>query len=220
MSNISDFTFSGVDLNFVDSNIRLSGSSQFDLSLIPFVVAQGSFGPLILNRFRNYTFSSSAYSPGVGALPANATQGQLASYGFYPLLDQVNPALEQAGNTAEGRFSEIRFFNPYQTFNTGQYFINAYVYSTNTTNDGVHVLVREVRAVGAGFVETTVTGLIDFGGSNLGSTRVYPATSIPLNPVNDYLTYKFYFAAYNALNPAFPNAATIQDTVLAFYRSV
>lgn len=227
MSNISEFRFSGVTIKLVDSDIVLAGTTQFDSSVIPFAPSQGSFGPLILNRSRNYTFGASQYQPGVSTLPVdapagpNTNPGSLAYYGFYPLVDPTNPSQEMPGNTAEGRFPGVRLFNPYQVFSTGIYTINAYVYSTNTQNDGLHILVREVRESSPGtFQEKSISGLIDFGGSNLGATRVYPATSSGIVPVNEYLTYKFYFAAYQPLNPLFPNAGTIQDTILSFYRTL
>lgn len=180
----------------------------------------GSFGPLVLNRARNFNFSNSLYVTGIGTgLPLDATPSELSGYGFYAINVGGFPI---DGNTAEGRYpSGIRVFNPYLNFNTGEYFINAYVYATNVANDGIHCIVRQIRETGINlYEETSVPGLIDFGGGAFGNTRIYTATSSGITPINEYISYKLYYASYT---PTFPgpgndNSADIQDVVLFFYR--
>jgi len=177
-----------------------------------------SFGPLVLNRFRDAYFSDSNYQPGVEFAPLNVSPEFLASYhGFYPL----NPA----GNTAEGRYPDgIRIFNPFQSFGTGEYYISAYVLADNLLNDGLHCLVRQVKPDlfnPGSFIETTVSGLQDFGGvGNFpGATaRVYTDTSFVQQVENQYIGYKFYFAAYNP-GPGGSNIGRIRDTILTFNRA-
>jgi len=172
-----------------------------------------SFGPLILNRFRDVYFSDSTYQPGADIAPINLTAAQLASsHGFYPL----NPP----GNTAEGRYPDgIRIFNPSLAFGTGEYYVSAYILADNLFGDGLHCLVRQIKPDAnnpGSFTETTIPSLADFGGiGNFpgAQERVYTATSSAQFVVGDYIGYKFYFAAYNN-----GNGGRVRDTVLTFNR--
>jgi hypothetical protein len=162
-------------------------------------VGTGSWGPLVINRFRSLYFASSSYAPN-GQNPA----------GMYSLG-------QPSGNVAEGwgmDGSWPRIFNPAKMLGAGAtYRISAYVRVSDSFNDGVHCQIR----VFDGVTVNIVPGLGDFGGgSSPDPNRIFFATSDSLTAADQWMAFALYCGAYGSNNNS--NGAVIQDTVLTFYR--
>ena len=159
--------------------------------------AGGGWGPLVLNRFRNFYFASSNYSP-------NGQNPQ----GMFPLTPN--------GNVLEGwslGFPFPRIFNPNKFLGVGVgYYITAYVRVSGSFNDGVHCQIRSHDGTGA----SIVSGLGDFGGLGGDPDRIHFATSNQLTATDTFYSYALYCGAYGNNNS---NGAVIQDAVLTFHRA-
>lgn len=161
--------------------------------------ANGSWGPLVLNRFRGFYFASSNYAPS-GQNPAG--------------MFSLGPP---AGNVVEGwgmDGSWPRIFNPAKMLGSGAaYRISAYVRVSDSFNDGVHCQIRMFDGITVGIVP----GLGDFGGGTSQSTnRIFFATSDQLVAADQWVAFALYCGAYGSNNNS--NGAVIQDTVLTFHR--
>jgi hypothetical protein len=165
-------------------------------------VPAGAFGPIVLNRFRNLTFTSSNYAPGV------STSSTPSSFGFFTLSPN--------GNTLEGWTvggGTPRLFNPAQFFGeSSTYRIFAAVRTTGWFNDGLHCMIRSWNGVS----EQTIAGLQDFGGGVGSADRIVWATSDILLSDDTWFSFSAYFGAYGNSNNS--NGAVIQDVILTFYK--
>ena len=159
----------------------------------------GAWGPLVINRFRNFSFASSNYAP-------NGQNPQ----GMFPLTPT-------SGNVLEGwslGFPFPRLFNPNKFLGVGvAYYITAYVRVSGSFNDGVHCQIRSYDGTGV----SIVSGLGDFGGSAGDANRIHFATSNELIATDTFYSYGLYCGAYG--NGGNSNGAVIQDTVLTFHRA-
>lgn len=158
-----------------------------------------AWGPLILNRFRGLYFASSNYAPNA----QNPT-------GMFSLGTPV-------GNVAEGWGLDgtwPRIFNPAKMIGNGAgYFITAYVRVTGSFNDGIHCQIRAFNGV----TTSIVSGLGDFGGGTGAADRILFATSNQQTATDTWMSFALFCGAYGNNNNS--NGATIQDTVLTFYRA-
>ena len=158
----------------------------------------GAWGPLVINRFRNFYFASSGYTP-------NGQNPQ----GMFPLTPT-------AGNVLEGwslGFPFPRIFNPNKFLGVGVgYYITAYVRVSGSFNDGVHCQIRSHDGTGV----SIVSGLGDFGGGGGDADRIHFATSNELIATDTFYSYALYCGAYDTNNS---NGGVIQDTVLTFHRA-
>jgi hypothetical protein len=174
---------------------RWAGSSYTEIGSM----GSAAWGPLVLNRFRGLYFASSNYSP----------NGQNPS-GMFALGTPV-------GNVAEGWGFDgtwPRIFNPARMLGAGVgYFLTAYVRVTAAFNDGVHCQVRTFN----GITTSIVGGLGDFGGGTGGTDRIFFATSTQQTATDTWMSFALFCGAYGNNNNS--NGATIQDTVLTFYRA-
>jgi len=156
------------------------------------------WGPLVINRFRNFYFASSGYAP----------NGQTPQ-GMFPLTPT-------SGNVLEGwllGFPFPRIFNPNQFLGPGVgYYITAYVRVSGSFNDGIHCQIRSYDGTGV----SIVSGLGDFGGLAGAADRIHFATSSLLLATDTFYSYALYCGAYDTNNS---NGAVIQDTVLTFHRA-
>ncbi len=158
-----------------------------------------SWGPLILNRFRGLYFASSNYSP----------NGQNPS-GMFSLGTPTGNVVEGWG--FDGTWPRI--FNPAKMLGNGAgYFVTSYVRVTNSFNDSIHCQIRMFNGVTA----TVIDGLGDFGGGTGNADRIFFATSSQLTAADTWMSFALYCGAYGNNNNS--NGATIQDTVLSFYRA-
>lgn len=175
---------------------RWTGSAYAELGSIG---ASAGWGPLVLNRFRGLYFASSNYSP----------NGQNPS-GMFALGAPV-------GNVAEGWGFDgtwPRIFNPAKMLGNGAgYFITAYVRVTSSFNDGIHCQIRSFNGV----TTSIVSGLGDFGGGAGSADRILFATSNQQTATDTWMSFALFCGAYGNNNNS--NGATIQDTVLTFYRA-
>jgi hypothetical protein len=186
---------SGAEVNVNADWNAASGDAQILNKPTRFPPSTGGWGPLILNRFRGGSFSSSNYAPN-GQTPSGM-------FSFSPV-----------GNTVEGWGFDgtwPRIFNPVKVLGVGvDYVITAYVRVTDSFNDGVHCQLRSFDGTSA----SIVSGLGDFGGGAGATDRIHFATSNTLSSSDTFYSFAFYFGAYGNNNNS--NGATIQDTVLVF----
>jgi len=83
---------------------------------------------------------------------------------------------------------------------------------TGAFNDGVHCQVRTFN----GTTTNIIGGLGDFGGGTGGTDRIFFATSTQQTATDTWMSFALFCGAYGNNNS---NGATIQDTVLTFYRA-
>jgi hypothetical protein len=142
-----------------------------------------TYGPTPILTGYNTVFQNSTYLPGITEATASP-----AAFGFYAVgttYFTVNPADIFGGTNI-----------PYR--------IRVVVRTTSAFNDGIHCLLRRV-VIGTG--ESSIPGLIDFGGG--GAFQIYSARSNALNTAAAWEYYRIYFAAYNNGNGATPQDVTI-----------
>jgi len=220
LNNIDNLNLSGVDIVISGGNVSLLTNN---FTVRNKQVTDRSFGPYVLNRNTSILFDASNYLPSrdgvaLSSLSLTASAGNINTpntLGYYGMFNFLS-------TTAEGIFPGfVNPFNPFRVFGGGsQYRINAYVYATNISNDGLHCMLRSVTNDGNNnLTETTITwsnGAIEFGGGPGSSSRVYLGESQLITASSDqFINYKLYLGAY-----AGSNNGLVRDAVLYFYRDI